>query len=95
MISSCNMICRELSCEPMLIVNHRPYIQRTRRIEHVIEVGIKGKVYMKDRYLPRIGEKLGELLEKYHWKFGNSFETRCFIRYYISPDWEYWIFSKE
>ena len=89
MMASGDLIVNELKKDPLYQVDSYPWIGRT--IKKVIRVRIANKVYMLDRYLPDLGEKLGKLLEEHHWKWKDSYQRLCGMEYFIVPDWEYWL----
>jgi len=90
MMMHLKMLVREMQQDPLYKVDTYHGIGQRIGCKEVVRVGIRGKVYMKDKYLPAIAEKLGALLEKHHWKFAGSIQRLCGIDYYIVPDWGFW-----
>lgn len=90
MLAHFKMLVRELQQDPLYKVDCYQLALKINKIVRVVRVGIRGKVFMKDRYLPELAEKMRILLEKHHWKFQGSTQRLCGIDYYLSPDWDFW-----
>lgn len=84
------LIVRSLQADPLYKVDGYWTMMGRNVNGYCVRVGISDKVFMMERYLPELAEKLGALLEQHHWKFGNSVQKLCGMEYYIYPDWSFW-----
>lgn len=88
------MITAILNTDPSLAAAHQRSLSM-RACLQCTTVGLKPNkgVYLLDRHLVRASELITPALDRFHWKFEYSKCDKYTIKYWILPDWKYWIYE--